>query len=191
MLQTNSKGNYSFIPGPGPFSAAVTAESGFEIVHVRFLPLLPLNKGYVRVERHLHEVQRPLSALCGMELRIPKFLSSRGFDEFNRPYVEQLRSWGLGLDGTNPVRARTLCSELDPFRSLCSPVVTILRRRAPMALLLCCLVPRKSRLAKAVDRLWREEIPRPRGCGRNLTVSCGCWAVFFLRWSFSGKWQRR
>ncbi len=116
MLQTNSKGNYSFIPGPGPFSAAVTAESGFEIVHVRFLPLLPLNKGYVRVERHLHEVQRPLSALCGMELRIPKVLSSRGFDEFNRPYVEQLRSWGLGLDGTNPVARTNVVFEAEPVQ---------------------------------------------------------------------------
>src|SRR6516164_10792074 len=103
MLADNSRGNYTFIHGIGPFSSAVTAQPGFEIVHARFLPLIALNDGYIRLEQHLEEARRPLQALCGMELRIPKVLTREGFDEFNRPYIEQLRTWGLDVAGANPV----------------------------------------------------------------------------------------
>ena len=80
MLAQNNKGNYTFISGIGPFSAAVKAQPGFEIVHARLLPLIALAHGYQHVERHLQEVNRPLEALCGMELRIPSVLSREAFD---------------------------------------------------------------------------------------------------------------
>jgi hypothetical protein len=114
MLAENSKGNYTFVRGIGPFSAAVTAQPGFEIVHARFLPLIALNDGYIRVERHLREMRRPLEALCGMELRIPKVLSREGFDEFNRPYIERLKAWGLDVDGANPVTRTNVAFETNP-----------------------------------------------------------------------------
>src|ERR1700751_1630031 len=85
MLAENSEGNYTFVRGIGPFSAAATAQRGFEIVHARFLPPVALDDGYARVERHLASLRRPLVALCGMELRIPKVLSREAFDQFNRP----------------------------------------------------------------------------------------------------------
>lgn len=114
MLAENTKGNYMFVRGIGPFSAAVTAQAGFEIVHARFLPLIALNDGYKRVERHLHEVQRPLEALCGMELRIPKVLSREGFDEFNRPYIDRLKGWGLEVAGANPVTRTNVAFDSSP-----------------------------------------------------------------------------
>jgi hypothetical protein len=114
MLAENSKGNYDFIRGIGPFSAAVMAQPGFEIIHARFLPLIALNDGYRRVEKHLREVQRPLEALCGMELRIPKVLSRQAFDEFNAPYIEQLKSWGLEVAGANPVTRTNVALESSP-----------------------------------------------------------------------------
>jgi hypothetical protein len=114
MLTENSKGNYSFVRGIGPFSAAVIAQPGFEIVHARFLPLVPLNQGYERVERHLGEPRRPLEALCGMELRIAEVLSREGFDEFNRPYIERLKTWGLGIDGLNPVTRTNVAFATNP-----------------------------------------------------------------------------
>jgi hypothetical protein len=114
MLADNSRGNYTFIRGIGPFSAAVTAQPGFEIVHARFLPLIALNDGYIRVERHLQERRRPLEALCGMELRIPKVLSRDTFDEFNRPYIERLKAWGLDVAGANPVTRTNVAFETSP-----------------------------------------------------------------------------
>jgi hypothetical protein len=114
MLVENTKGNYSFIRGIGPFSAAVSARSGFEVVHARFIPMMRLNDGYLRVERHLREIRRPLEALCGMELRIPKPLSRGAFDEFNRPYIERLREWGLEVNGENPVTRTNVAFESNP-----------------------------------------------------------------------------
>jgi hypothetical protein len=114
MLAENSKGNYRFVRGIGPFSAVVAALPGFEIAHARFLPLIALSDGYMRVERHLQEVQRPLEALCGMELRIPNVLSREAFDEFNAPYIERLKSWGLQTAGANPVTRTNVAFESSP-----------------------------------------------------------------------------
>jgi hypothetical protein len=114
MLAENTKGNYTFVRGIGPFSAAVTAQPGFEIIRARFAPLISIQKGYLRVEQHLKELRRPLEALCGMELRIPKVLSREAFDEFNRPYIERLKMWGLEVEGANPVTRTNVAHEINP-----------------------------------------------------------------------------
>jgi hypothetical protein len=114
MLAENVKGNYTFVRGIGPFSAAVKAQPGFEIVHARVLPHCGLSEGYARLERHLQQLRRPLEALCGMELRIPKVLSREGFDEFNRPYIDQLQAWGLDISGANPVTRTNVAYETSP-----------------------------------------------------------------------------
>jgi len=114
MLVENIAGNYTFIRGIGPFSAAVAARPGFEIVHAAINPLVPLARGYQLVERHLAGLSRALNALCGMQLRIPKALSRQGFDEFNRPYIERLKSWGLEVDGANPVTRTNVALEPNP-----------------------------------------------------------------------------
>ncbi len=114
MLVENSTGNYTFIRGIGPFSAAAKAQPGFEIVHARFVPLVGLNDGYMRIEGHLRGAQRPIAALCGMELRIPKVLSREAFDEFNRPYIERLREWDLEVAGANPVTRTNVALECNP-----------------------------------------------------------------------------
>jgi hypothetical protein len=113
MLVENTKGNYSFVRGIGPFSAAVKAAPGFEIVHVRFLPLIPLNQGYARLEQHLARNNRPIEALCGMELRIPRPLSREAFDEFNQPYIQRLKNWGLEVGEANPVTRTNVAYEIN------------------------------------------------------------------------------
>jgi hypothetical protein len=117
MLAENTQGNYTFVRGIGPFSAAVLAQPGFEIVHARCLPLTPLDDGYARLERHLRQLRRPIAALCGMELRIPEVLSREAFDEFNRPYIEQLKGWGLEVAGANPVTRTNVAFEAIPVRA--------------------------------------------------------------------------
>jgi len=49
-----------------------------------------------------------------MELRIPKVLSREGFDEFNRPYIERLKAWGLDVAGANPVTRTNVAFETNP-----------------------------------------------------------------------------
>ncbi len=102
----NPKGNYQFLKGGGPFSSGCRAAPGYEIVHAVFQSLRPLEEGYRLVEEHLRGLGRPMQALCGMELRIPEPLSIDGFNDFNEPYIEKLKSWDILLDGMNPV-ART------------------------------------------------------------------------------------
>lgn len=106
MVIENVKGNYGFIRGGGPFSSGCVAGPGFEIVHAAVRPFVTLAQGFELVEGHLREIGRPIDALCAMHLRIPQPLTMKGFEEFNRPYVERLHSWGLEVDGANPV-ART------------------------------------------------------------------------------------
>jgi hypothetical protein len=106
MVIENDKGNYRFIRGGGPFSSGCAAQPGFEIVHAAIRPFATLTQGFQLVERHLRDNHRPIDALCGMHLRIPQPLTLKDFEEFNRPYIERLKSWGLETDGTNPV-ART------------------------------------------------------------------------------------
>ena len=112
MLIENSQGNFTFIRGIGPFSAGVRAHPGFAIVHAAFRPFVPLVSGYNRIERHLRELTRPIAALCGMQLRIPRPLSRDGFEEFNRPYIAKLRGWGLEIDGANPVTRTNVALEV-------------------------------------------------------------------------------
>jgi hypothetical protein len=114
MLTDNPKGNFRFITGIAPFSFGVVANPGYEIVHVTFHPLPPLQRGFTLIERHLQSLQRPLQALCGMELRIPSPLSPKGFDEFNQPYIEKLASWNVLVDGLNPVARSNLALAVNP-----------------------------------------------------------------------------
>jgi len=114
MLIEHVKGNYTFIRGGGPFSSGCIVQPGFEIVHAAILPFVPLARGFELIERHLKQIRRPIDALCGMHLRIPQALTPKGFEEFNRPYIERLQSWGLETDGANPVARTNVALEVDP-----------------------------------------------------------------------------
>lgn len=106
MLIDNPKGNYRFLRGIAPYSSGVVAMPAFEIVHVKFLQPPPLLLGFERIVQYLGSTNRPVQALCGMELRIPDPLSFDGFRRFNEGYQEMLIRWNLLLDGVNPI-ART------------------------------------------------------------------------------------
>lgn len=117
MLLDNPAGNYRFVRGTDPFASAVRAHPGYAIVRAAFHPFVSLDTGYAHVERHLGEQNRAITALCGMQLRIPRPLSREGFGEFNRPYIERLRGWGLEVDGANPVTRTNVAYELQPVAS--------------------------------------------------------------------------
>jgi hypothetical protein len=107
-------GGFRFLATDGPFSAGVAAEPGFEIVR-RIAPRhTPLADGFRLVERTLESAGRPPSALCAMELRVPKPLSRAGFEEFNRGYVAQHERWGLRVDGHMAPARTNVAPELDP-----------------------------------------------------------------------------
>jgi hypothetical protein len=100
------KGNYSFLRGIAPYSAAVRADAGYEIVHVRLQRPLALSAGFAAVKQHLAANGRPANALCGMELRSPQPFTFQGFSEFNAGYIQVLKDWSVIVRDVNPI-ART------------------------------------------------------------------------------------
>lgn len=99
-------GHYRFLPGIAPYSSGVVAMPGHEVVHVTLRAPVPWRDGFVLIERHLGVEQRPRVALCAIALRSPKPVTFDGFTEFNAGYRAVLDSWGLLIDGANPI-ART------------------------------------------------------------------------------------
>ncbi|MDQ6719225.1 MAG: hypothetical protein M3003_00315 [Candidatus Dormibacteraeota bacterium] len=107
MIASNPSGNYRFLAAQGrPFSAGALADPGFDLVHAIFERPLPIDQGLDAAARHLVKAHRPVQAIAGFELRIPKPFTAGGFDEFNTDYVKRLDSMGLVVDGLLPA-ART------------------------------------------------------------------------------------
>jgi hypothetical protein len=113
MRLENRPGGYAFVRGIAPYSGGAAALPGFALEHVRFRQPVPLRDGFARVKAHLEAHQRPLPALCGMELRSPKPFSFAGFQEFNAGYIDILREWGILLEnGLNPVARTNVAPEI-------------------------------------------------------------------------------
>ncbi len=114
MRIENHSGGYSFLKGISPYSGGVAALPGFEIVHVRFEHILPLDRGFSAIETYLESQHRPYHALCAIELRSPRPFTFQGFQDFNQRYVSILDRWGLLLDGLNPVARTNVAPHLLP-----------------------------------------------------------------------------
>src|SRR5436305_2394867 len=114
MLLSNSRGGFSFLRGGSAYSAGVIADPGFAVEHVRLAHSIPLNAGFALLEARLHASGRPLTALCAISLRSPAPFSFDGFKEFNAGYVGILKSWGLMVDGINPVARTNVAPAIDP-----------------------------------------------------------------------------
>ena len=107
MLNQNQKGGYRFIGVAGaPYSNGAVAESGFDVVHARFERPLPLDAGLKAAAAHVKAAGRPVLAITGFEVRIPKPLSRSSWGGFNETYIASLSALGLEVDGLRPA-ART------------------------------------------------------------------------------------
>lgn len=106
-------GGLRFAPGGQVFATGAVAAEGHGLVHAMLDPWLPLDEGYALVESHLRGLGRPMQALCGMELRLPRQLTREEFDGFNQPYVQRLVEWGLFAEGRNPVSRTNVAPAMD------------------------------------------------------------------------------
>jgi hypothetical protein len=104
-------GDYQFLPlgtdpritTSAPFSGGVIAMPGHEIVHAIFQNPLPYQQGFAAAERHLTAQGRARTALCAVELRCPEPYTTSGFGAFNEEYRALLLSWGVFVEGQNPI----------------------------------------------------------------------------------------
>lgn len=99
-------GQYRFLPGIAPYSSGVVAMPGHEIIHATLRAPVPWRDGFGLIDRRLRDEGRPRAALCAIALRSPTPFTFEGFAEFNAGYRAVLESWGLLVDGANPI-ART------------------------------------------------------------------------------------
>jgi hypothetical protein len=105
-MQLAPGGAHSYTPGLRFAASAVVAAPGHTIERAVLPAPVDLPFGYDRVEAHLSAVGRPMSALCGLELRMPAALPLEGFTAFNDGYLARLDGWGLLVDSV-PALART------------------------------------------------------------------------------------
>jgi hypothetical protein len=105
-MRASRGGDYGYLPGLVFASQAVIANPGWAIERASFPASLPLADGFAAVRAALERLDRPLSALCGFDLRLPAARRLEDFLAFNGEYLEQLRSWEL-LDGDESPLART------------------------------------------------------------------------------------
>ena len=84
----------------------MVADPGHEVVHATLRTPLPWREGFERIDAHLAGAGHDRAALCGIQLRSPEPFTMAGFIEFNRGYIDLLRSWGLYMGDLNPL-ART------------------------------------------------------------------------------------
>jgi len=102
----NLKGGYAYVPALPFASAGVVALPGMSLARAVFAKPRPLTAGFAAVERHLEDVHRPLTALCGFEFRMAQVLNLEGFLAFNARYLAQLKAWDLAGDAP-PTLSRT------------------------------------------------------------------------------------
>jgi hypothetical protein len=114
-LTHHPTGDYSFLPGIAPYSCGVVSVLGFEIVHVTLHRPVPYRQGFGRIEQHLATEGRRRSALCAIELRSPRPFSFEGFAEFNAGYTRILESWGIFVEGVNPVARTNVAPAVNPL----------------------------------------------------------------------------
>ena len=109
MLRDHPSGHYRYMPGISAFSCGTVAGPGHEIVHVTLAVPVPWRAGFARIEKHLGEMKRPKTALCGIELRSPVPFTFDGFGKFNEGYRALLAQWGILVGHDNPIPRTNVC----------------------------------------------------------------------------------
>jgi hypothetical protein len=109
MLRDHPSGDYRFLPGIRAFSSGTVAQPGHEIVHATLAVPVPWREGFARIDRHLRELGRPRTALCGIELRSPAPFTFDGFAAFNEGYRSLLAEWKILVGEDNPIPRTNVC----------------------------------------------------------------------------------
>jgi hypothetical protein len=110
----NRDGGFRFVPGSVFCSKAVAAEAGHTLVHAEFAAPPALDDGFARIEDHLRAAGRPITALCGIDLRMPAPLDVRDFLSFNADYIARLDRWQLRQGGHIPLTRTNVAPVVGP-----------------------------------------------------------------------------
>jgi hypothetical protein len=98
--------NYRYLPAISAYSSGAAAESGYDIVGLRFSSALSIHSAFLALDRELEKRGLAPTAVVGFELRSPQPVGLGAFTDFNSVYEQLLDERGMLDDGVNPV-ART------------------------------------------------------------------------------------
>ncbi|MEO6060317.1 MAG: hypothetical protein ABIQ99_00090, partial [Thermoflexales bacterium] len=98
-MNARAEGNFNYVPGSGIFCKDVVPHEGYAVAHAVFLDPPPVARAFDAIKAFLAGIGRPIEALCGSELRIPRPLSFDGFDAFNKTWMALLDQYGLRAQG--------------------------------------------------------------------------------------------
>lgn len=107
-------GGYRYVPGVFQYSAGVAALPGHRFERVTFREPLALAAAFARIESTLAAAGRPFTAFAACELRSPRPMTEAEFRAFNERYVERLSTWGVIVEGRNPVARSNVCPAIAP-----------------------------------------------------------------------------
>jgi hypothetical protein len=114
-LLDHPRGQYRFLLGLPAYSAGVIAANDYEIVRATFSQPVPLDAAFRAIDKHFSTQRIPTFALCALELRSPRPLSSDEFGAFNRQYAAALSSRSILLpNGRNPIARTNVAPALFP-----------------------------------------------------------------------------
>jgi hypothetical protein len=122
MLINRPDGNFDYVPGHGTYCSDVLPHDGYQVAHATFVRPMALKPAFEAIKSHLAGLGRPMTALCGMELRIAQALSFDGFGAFNAEYIALLNHYGL-RDGERATMTRTNVAPEMPAAKPPSPSV--------------------------------------------------------------------
>jgi hypothetical protein len=155
-LVANRLGNYRFLPGIDFFSWGAVADPGFEVVRARFRAPPPFAAGWAQLVAHLASLDRPLHALCGLELRQGRRSTMPEFLEFNAAYHALVRESGLLVDERMPLaRTKLALDGSEPAHTLLGFTYT---------------VPAQTRAASRIPTFIVTGIPDVRDLGPDAQV---------------------
>ncbi|MBU6361080.1 MAG: hypothetical protein WCL57_17270 [Chloroflexota bacterium] len=122
MLINRPEGNFNYVPGHDVYCSDVLPHDGYQVAHATFTQPIALVPAFAAIQTHLAGLGRPITALCGMELRIANALTFDGFGSFNAEYIALLNSYGL-RDGNRGTMTRTNVAPEMPAAKPKSPSV--------------------------------------------------------------------
>ena len=121
MLINRPEGNFNYASGQAPWNAVhcsdVLPHDGYQVVHATFIQAVALVPAFEAIQAHLAGLGRPMTALCGLELRIANALTFDGIKAFNAEFIARLNSYGLRDDN----RATTTRTNVAPELSIAKP----------------------------------------------------------------------
>lgn len=121
-------GKYRFLLGGSTFCRGVAAEPGYEFVWLHWLRPVPLKRGLGGCSDALDTLGAVISDVVGVDLRLPRPVSTAEIMRFNSDYCDMLARQDLLVGGDSPLARTAVAPRVDAPSEPQIARLTIVRR---------------------------------------------------------------